>query len=123
VIFLLQSLTELTKSESLRSVAYGALGQWPEGVLGDLVVVWFLAPLLLASRGRTKQVGLLVVPTVIVVTLIKQLPGVVIGEAIPAVVLLLAAFAWFLLASLQSRRESTYPVDPALTPAAAAPLR
>lgn len=106
VIFLLQSLTELTQSEALRSIAYGALGQWPEGVLGDLVVAWFLAPLLLASSGRTKQLGLLVVPFVIVVTLVKQLPGESLVEAIPAVVLLLMAFAWFLLASMQGRRET-----------------
>jgi hypothetical protein len=122
-IFLLQSLTELTKNESLRSVAYGALGQWPEGVLGDLVVVWFLAPLLLATSGRTKQVGLLVVPIVIVVTVVKQVPGVAIAEAVPAVVLLLAAFAWFLFASMQSRRETVHPADLAFSPAAAAPIR
>jgi len=123
VIFLLQSLTELTQNESLRSVAYGALGQWPEGILGDLVVVWFLGPLLLASRGRTRRVGLLVLPIVIVLTLIKQIPGVAIGDAVPAIVLLLVAFAWFLFASVQSRRESSYPADPAFTAAAAAPLR
>jgi predicted ferric reductase len=122
-IFLLQFLTELTKSESLRSVAYGALGQWPEGILGDLVVVWLLAPLLLASSGRTKQVGLIVVPFVIVVTLVKQIPGLALAEAIPAIVLLLMAFAWFLFASMQSRREPASTADLAFTPPAAAPVR
>ena len=122
VIFLLQSLTELTKNESLRSVAYGVLGQWPEGILGDLVVMWFVGPLSLTSSGRTKQVGLLTLPIVIVVTLVKQIPGVAVAEAVPAVVLFMIAFAWFLFASLQGRREIVYPADLTFSPAAAAPI-
>jgi hypothetical protein len=122
VIFLLQGLTELTKNESLRSFAYGALGQWPEGLLGDLVVVWFFAPLFLMSRGRTKQLGLLALPLVMVVVLVRQLPGVTIGAAIPGVVPVLLAFVWFLFASMQSRREPAYVTHLAFSPAGAAPV-
>jgi len=57
------------------------------------------------------------------VTLIKQIPGLAIAEAVPAVALLLAAFAWFLFASMQSRREIAYPADLAIAPIAAAPVR
>jgi hypothetical protein len=86
------------------------------------VVVWFFAPLLLVSSGRTKQVGLLVLPIAVLGTLIRQIPGLPLGEAIPSIVLLLAAFAWFLFASLQSRREAAHPAGLAFSPGAAAPL-
>jgi hypothetical protein len=108
-IFLLQALTELTLSESLRGFAYGVLGQWPEGLLGDLLIVWFFAPLLLVSRGRTRLVGIFILPIVVVLTVIRSVPGVALGAAIPAIVLLLIAYVWFLFASAQpvgSRRVS-----------------
>jgi hypothetical protein len=105
VIFLLQALTELTMSESLRAVAYGVLGQWPEGLLGYLVMAWFLAPLLLVSRGKPRTIGLFVLPIILVLSLLRSLPGSAVGAVIPAILLLVVAYAWYLLVSAQSRHE------------------
>jgi hypothetical protein len=60
-IFLLQALALLIPSESLNNFAYRVLGQWPEGWLPDLVVLWFVALLLIDSRGRTRILGFVAV--------------------------------------------------------------
>jgi hypothetical protein len=102
LIFLLQALTELTMSESLRGLGYGILGQWPEGMLGELIMLWFLAPLGLASRGRTRRLGVLILPSVIALALLRSLPGLPLGGGVPAILLLLIAYTWILFASAQS---------------------
>jgi hypothetical protein len=102
LIFLLQALTELTMSESLRALGYGILGQWPEGLLGQLIVLWFLAPLALVSRGRTRLLGMFILPSVIALALLRSLPGAPLGGGVPAILLLLIAYTWFLFASAQS---------------------
>ena len=59
-IFLLQALAELMPSESLNYVAYQVLGQWPEGWLPDVVLLWFVALLVLDSRGKSRVLGFVV---------------------------------------------------------------
>ena len=56
-IFLLQAVALLIPIESLHYVAYQVLGQWPEGWLPDVVVLWFIAMLLIDSRGKTRILG------------------------------------------------------------------
>jgi hypothetical protein len=48
----------LIPSESLHYVAYEVLGQWPEGWLPDVVVLWFIAMLVLDSRDKTRILGI-----------------------------------------------------------------
>jgi hypothetical protein len=59
-IFLLQALAELIPMESLNYVAYEVLGQWPEGWLPDVVLLWFVGMLVLDSRGKSRILGIVV---------------------------------------------------------------
>jgi hypothetical protein len=56
-IFLLQALALLIPSELLYYVAYPVLGRWPEGWLAGLIILWFVAMLLIDSRGKTRVLG------------------------------------------------------------------
>jgi hypothetical protein len=59
-IFLLQALAELIRIEALHYVAYQVLGQWPEGWLPDVVLLWFVALLVLDSQGKSRILGFVV---------------------------------------------------------------
>ena len=56
-IFLLQAVALLIPNESLHYVAYQVLGQWPEGWLPDVVLLWFVAMLLMDSQGKSRILG------------------------------------------------------------------
>jgi hypothetical protein len=53
-IFLLQALALPIPNESLYYLTYPKLGQWPEGWLPDLGILWFVAMLLIDGRGKTR---------------------------------------------------------------------
>jgi hypothetical protein len=57
-IFLLQAVALLIPNESLNYFAYQVLGQWPEGWLPDVVILWFVAMLLIDSQGKTRILGI-----------------------------------------------------------------
>jgi hypothetical protein len=56
-IFLLQAVAQLVPNESLHYVAYQVLGQWPEGWLPDVVILWLVAMLVLDSQGKSRILG------------------------------------------------------------------
>jgi hypothetical protein len=56
-IFLLQAVALLIPSESLHYVAYQVLGQWPEGWLPDVVLLWFVAMLVVDSQDKSRIFG------------------------------------------------------------------
>jgi hypothetical protein len=60
-IFLLQAVALLIPNESLHYFAYEALGQWPEGWLPDVVILWFVAMLVLDSQGKSRILGIVAV--------------------------------------------------------------
>ena len=60
-IFLLQAVALLIPNESLNYVAYEVLGQWPEGWLPDVIILWFVALLVLDSQGKSRILGLVAV--------------------------------------------------------------
>lgn len=68
LIFFLQAASLLLGNDALYSFSYQVLGDWPERVLPDLFILW-LAALLMASRGRTKVIGLVAVAVVVCVEL------------------------------------------------------
>jgi hypothetical protein len=45
-------------NETLNYFAYEVLGQWPEGWLPDVVVLWLIAMLVLDSRDKTRILGI-----------------------------------------------------------------
>jgi hypothetical protein len=57
-IFLLQAVALLIPNESLNYVAYEAFGQWPEGWLPDVVILWLVAMLVLDSQGKSRILGI-----------------------------------------------------------------
>jgi hypothetical protein len=57
-IFLLQAVALLIPNESLNYFAYQVLGQWPEGWLPDVIVLWFVAMLVLDSQGKSRILGI-----------------------------------------------------------------
>jgi hypothetical protein len=57
-IFLLQAVALLIPNEALYYFAYGVLGQWPEGWLPDVLILWFVAMLVLDSRGKSRILGI-----------------------------------------------------------------
>src|SRR5829696_7225988 len=60
-IFLLQAVSLLIPNESLNYFAYEVLGQWPEGWLPDVVILWFVALLLIDSQGKSRIFGIVAV--------------------------------------------------------------
>jgi hypothetical protein len=45
-------------NESLNYFAYQVLGQWPEGWLPDVFLLWFVATLVLDSQGKNRIFGI-----------------------------------------------------------------
>lgn len=103
VIFLLQGVSDVTGLEGLRYVAFDLMGHWPERLLPYVVYLWFIALLLLASTGKSRVLGWVVM--VIVVGLeIASLVTMVLG--IPMVnvkVVILLPFVWLLFESAKRR--------------------
>jgi hypothetical protein len=57
-IFLLQAVALLIPNESLHYFAYEVLGQWPEGWLPDVVILWFVGMLVFDSQGKSRILGI-----------------------------------------------------------------
>jgi hypothetical protein len=60
-IFLLQAVALVIPNESLNYFAYEVLGQWSEGWLPDVVILWFVAMLVLDSQGKSRILGIVAV--------------------------------------------------------------
>ena len=60
-IFLLQAVSLLIPNESLHYIAYEVLGQWPEGWLPDVVILWLVAMLVFDSQGKSRIFGIVAV--------------------------------------------------------------
>jgi len=99
-IFFLQGLTDVTQNDALHRLAYDGLGQTLESVLGDAFLAWCLAVLLFDSRGKTRILGLIVIPLAILVEVYRH--AVRFSGELPAgatlLVFLLPVF-WLLLES------------------------
>ena len=106
-IFLLQALALLIPSESLYYVAYSVLGRWPEGWLAGLIILWFVAMLLIDSRGKTRVLGSFALSLAVgfeVYNLILPYLGTSLSaEAGALKLLLLLPFVWLLFESTKKR--------------------
>jgi hypothetical protein len=60
-IFLLQAVALLIPNESLNYFAYEVLGQWPEGWLPDVLILWLVAMLVFDSQGKSRILGIVAV--------------------------------------------------------------
>jgi len=103
VIFLLQAVALLIPNDSLTYLAYEVLGERLEGLLPDLVILWFVAMLLMDSQGKTRILGF-VAMSIAVGSEVYKYTLVYLGtsiEAQPEVLraLMLLPFVWLLFES------------------------
>jgi hypothetical protein len=99
-IFLLQAVALVIPNESLNYFAYEVLGQWPEGWLPDVVILWLVAMLVLDSQGKTRILGIVAVSIAVCFELyshILRFGGTSPTEILRLLMLLL--FVWLLLES------------------------
>jgi hypothetical protein len=109
VIFILQGLSDVTRLEVLRFVAFDILGQQVERILPYFVYVWFIG-LLLSSSGKSRILGWVIMPIVVVVevaTLVTLFAGI---PMVNLKVVILLPFVWLLFES--AKREPTRSVAP-----------
>ncbi len=102
-IFLLQAVALLIPNESLYYLAYPVLGQWLEGLLPDLVILWLAAMLLIDSQGKTRILGFVAMSMAVcfeVYSHIRRYLGTSLSaEAGTLKLLLLVPFVWLLFES------------------------
>jgi hypothetical protein len=101
-IFLLQAVALLIPNESLNYFAYGVLGQWPEGWLPDVVILWFVAMLVLDSRGKSRILGIVAVSVGVCFELYSHILR--FGGDSPSQILrllMLLLFVWLLFESIK----------------------
>ena len=106
-IFLLQGLALLIPVKSLYYLAYPVLGHWVEGWLAGLIILWFVAMLLIDSRGKTRVLGSFALSLAVgfeVYSLILPYLGTSLSaEAGVLKLLLLLPFVWLLFESTKKR--------------------
>jgi hypothetical protein len=103
-IFLLQAASELIQNGSFSYFALQVLGNYPERVLKTLFVVWLVAVLLTASRGKTRILGFVAMAIVVGVEVYNYVL-LFLGEAHALTALYLLPFVWLLLESRKSQSE------------------
>jgi hypothetical protein len=99
-IFLLQAVALLIPNESLHYVAYEVLGQWPEGWLPDVLILWLVAMLVFDSQGKSRILGIVAVSIAVCLELYShtlRFLGTSPTEILRLLMLLL--FVWLLLES------------------------
>src|SRR5215208_2927136 len=116
-IFLLQAVALLIPNDSLYYFAYQVLGQWPEGRLPDLLIVWFVAMLLMDSQGKTRILGF-VAMSIAVASEVYKYTLVYLGTPIEAQpqmlrLLMLLPFVWLLFESAK-KTHLTHDAVPSL---------
>jgi hypothetical protein len=105
-IFFLQAVALLIPIESLNYFAYGVLGQWPEGWLPDVIVLWFVAMLVLGSRGKSRILGIVAVSIAVCYELYSHILR--FGGSSPAGTLkflMLLPFVWLLFESIKKPQQ------------------
>jgi hypothetical protein len=99
-IFLLQAVALVIPNETLNYFAYEVLGQWPEGWLPDVIILWLVAMLVLDSQGKSRILGIVAVSIAVCFELYShtlRFLGTSPTEILRLLMLLL--FVWLLLES------------------------
>jgi len=121
LIFLAQGVSNLVPNQTLHRIAFPILGEIPERILVDLLIVAFMGLLLTDSRGKTRVFGWVVMSIVIVLeiaALITDFLGQPIYETMPALRLaLLLPVLWLLVESVKKKAGSGEADEPDHEPA------
>jgi hypothetical protein len=101
-IFLLQAVSLLIPNESLNYFAYEVLGQWPEGWLPDVLILWFVGMLVFDSQGKSRILGIVAVSIAVCSELYSHTLR-FLGTSPTATLklLLLLLFVWLLIESMK----------------------
>ncbi len=105
-IFLLQAISPLTSNDGFHDFAYDTLGQWLEGTLTLAFVIWCFAMLLSDSKDRTRLLGLVTVPLLLVYAAALWLTNLV-GVSQPPEILKLLFMPVMVWLLLESRKPPT----------------
>jgi hypothetical protein len=107
--FVLQGVADAVGNEQLHQLAFAVLGQQLERVLPDVMLIWFVALLLFASEGRTRMLGSILVPIVIVAEVVVYV-GPLLGLDPPFIkIALLLPIVWLLFESAKGTASGTEP--------------
>jgi len=105
-IFVLQGISDVTQLGDLGYVAFDVLGHHVERLLPDVIYLWFVALLLLASQGRWRVAGAAIMLIVIGLELTTW-ASLLLGFQMPNVkVIILLPFVWLLLESRKSTEQT-----------------
>jgi hypothetical protein len=101
-IFLLQAVALLIANESLNYFAYEVLGQWPEGWLPDVVILWFVGMLVFDSQGKSRIFGIVAVSIAVCFELYSHILRYLgTSDTGSLKLLMLLPFVWLLLESMK----------------------
>lgn len=102
-IFLMQAVSLLIQNDSLTHLAFQVLGQRLEKLLGDVLIFWFVAMLLIDSRDKTRVLGFVAMSIVVCMEVyshgISYFGDAMNAEAPSLKILYLLPFVWFLFES------------------------
>ena len=103
-IFLLQGVSVLIPNEALFYLAYQVFGQQLESALIDGMILWFIAPLLWDSQGKTRLFGIAAMSIFVCSELYRNALMYLGGEPADFLKLsLLLPFLWLLVESAKKR--------------------
>ena len=105
VIFLLQAISPLTSNDGFHDFAYNTLGQWLEGTLTLAFVIWCFVLLLSDSKDRTRLLGWVTVPLLLVYAAALWATNLMDVDQPPGILKLLfmPVMVWLLLESRKPR--------------------
>ncbi len=105
VIFLLQAISPMTSDDGFHDFAYDTLGQWLEGTLTLVFVIWCFVLLLSDSKDRTRLLGLVTVPLLLIYAAALWVTNLVDADQPPGILKLLfmPVMVWLLLESRKPR--------------------
>lgn len=115
VTFLLQGISNCIENDQLHLIAFGILGQWPERVLVDAVVLWLAAIWFYGSRGKLRIFGLITFAACAAVELYNiylNFHGTAIHIELPILkIVFLTPFVWLLLESRTGKIDNIQKAD------------
>ena len=108
IIFLMQAIGFISANATLSYIAIDLLGQRPERLLTDALLIWFDCILMIDGEGKSRILGVVTIAAAIAVEIYAYWLNCY-GSSLDAEfaglkVVMLAPFIWLLVESLKSRR-------------------
>ncbi len=112
IIFLMQAIVFISSNATLAYIALDLLGQRPERLLTDALLIWFACILLIDREGRLKILGAVTIASAIAVEIyaywLNYHGSSLDAEFAALKVIMLAPFIWLFCESLRSRRSGLH---------------